>query len=95
MTAIGHYIVENSNKKVLYVTSEQFTNEVIESIRVGETGSSMSSPMTKLREKYRNVDVLLIDDIQFIIGKKTTQEEFFPHFQYTDRQRKSHSHDFR
>lgn len=80
MTAIGHYIIENSKKKVLYVTSEQFTNEVIESIRVGESGSSVSSPMTKLREKYRNVDVLLIDDIQFIIGKKTTQEEFFHTF---------------
>ena len=80
MTAIGHYIIENSNKKVLYVTSEHFTNEVIESIRVGEAGSSFSSPMTKFREKYRNVDVLLIDDIQFIFGKKTTQEEFFHTF---------------
>jgi len=62
--------------KVLYVTSEEFTNEVIESIRLGNSSGNMSS-MTKLREKYRNIDVLLIDDIQFIIGKPSTQEEFF------------------
>ena len=76
MNSIGHYIVEhNKNMKVLYVTSEDFTNEVIESIRLGNT-----SKMSKLREKYRNVDVLLIDDIQFIIGKQSTQEEFFNTF---------------
>jgi len=61
--------------KVLYVTSEQFTNEVIESIRSGN-----ATTMTKLREKYRTVDVLMIDDIQFIIGKESTQEEFFHTF---------------
>jgi chromosomal replication initiator protein len=76
MTAIGHYITENSNLKVLYVTSEDFLNEVIESIRKNVNGSSMS----RLREKYRNIDVLLIDDIQFIIGKTATQEEFFNTF---------------
>ena len=77
MNSIGHYIVEhNDNMKVLYVTSEEFTNEVIESIRLGNSSGNMSS-MTKLREKYRNIDVLLIDDIQFIIGKPSTQEEFF------------------
>ena len=76
MTAIGHYITENSNLKVLYVTSEDFLNEVIESIRNNVNGSSMS----RLREKYRNIDVLLIDDIQFIIGKTATQEEFFNTF---------------
>ncbi|MBE5853862.1 MAG: chromosomal replication initiator protein DnaA [Lachnospiraceae bacterium] len=76
MHAIGHYIIENnSNMKVLYVTSEQFTNDVIESIRSGN-----SSAMTKLREKYRSVDVLMIDDVQFIIGKESTQEEFFHTF---------------
>ncbi len=76
MNAIGHYIVNNKpNKKVLYVSSEEFTNEVIESIRGGAV-----SHMTKLREKYRNIDVLLIDDIQFIIGKNSTQEEFFHTF---------------
>ena len=61
--------------KVLYVTSEQFTNEVIESIRSGKTES-----MSKLREKYRTVDVLMVDDVQFIIGKESTQEEFFHTF---------------
>ena len=61
--------------KILYVTSEQFTNEVIESIRSGNAAA-----MTNLREKYRTVDVLLIDDIQFIIGKESTQEEFFHTF---------------
>lgn len=76
MHSIGHFILErNSNMKVLYVTSEAFTNEVIESIRSGN-----SAAMTKLREKYRTVDVLMIDDIQFIIGKESTQEEFFHTF---------------
>ena len=72
MHSIGHFILEqNPSMRVLYVTSEQFTNEVIESIRSGN-----SSSMARLRDKYRTVDVLLIDDIQFIIGKESTQEEF-------------------
>ncbi len=76
MHSIGHFILEqNPNMKVLYVTSEQFTNEVIESIRSGNAAA-----MTNLREKYRTVDVLMIDDIQFIIGKESTQEEFFHTF---------------
>lgn len=76
MHSIGHYILENiADLRVLYVTSEQFTNEVIESIRSGSAQS-----MTRFREKYRTVDVLLIDDIQFIIGKDSTQEEFFHTF---------------
>ncbi len=76
MHSIGHYILEmNPSKRVLYVTSEQFTNEVIESIRGGNATS-----MARLRDKYRKVDVLLIDDIQFIIGKESTQEEFFHTF---------------
>lgn len=76
MHSIGHFVLEqNHNRKVLYVTSEVFTNEVIESIRSGNAAT-----MTKLREKYRTVDVLLIDDIQFIIGKESTQEEFFHTF---------------
>lgn len=74
--SIGHFILQhNPDKKVLYVTSEQFTNEVIESIRSGNAAA-----MTNLREKYRTVDVLMIDDIQFIIGKESTQEEFFHTF---------------
>lgn len=76
MHSIGHFILEQCpDKKILYVSSEEFTNEVIESIRSGN-----STKMTQLREKYRTVDVLLVDDIQFIIGKDSTQEEFFHTF---------------
>jgi chromosomal replication initiator protein len=76
MHSIGHFIIEhNPQSKVLYVTSEQFTNEVIESIRSGRAEN-----MSKLREKYRTVDVLMVDDVQFIIGKESTQEEFFHTF---------------
>ena len=76
MHSIAHFILnQNPEKRVLYVTSETFTNELIDSIRNGNNTS-----MTKFREKYRNVDVLLIDDIQFIIGKESTQEEFFHTF---------------
>ncbi len=76
MHSIGHFILDqNPDMKVLYVTSEQFTNEVIESIRSGN-----AAKMNRLREKYRTVDVLLIDDVQFIIGKESTQEEFFHTF---------------
>ena len=76
MHSIGNFILEqNPSARVLYVTSEEFTNEVIESIRNGN-----ATAMTKLREKYRTVDVLMIDDIQFIIGKESTQEEFFHTF---------------
>ena len=76
MHSIGHFILgQNPNMKVLYVTSEEFTNEVINSIRSGN-----AADMTKLRDKYRTVDVLLIDDVQFIIGKESTQEEFFHTF---------------
>ena len=76
MHSIGNFILDqNPETQVLYVTSEEFTNEVIESIRNGNT-----TAMTKFREKYRTVDVLMIDDIQFIIGKESTQEEFFHTF---------------
>ena len=76
MHSIGHFIMEHDHRaKVLYVTSEQFTNEVIESIRSGR-----AETMSKLREKYRTVDVLMVDDVQFIIGKESTQEEFFHTF---------------
>jgi chromosomal replication initiator protein len=76
MHSIGHFILDqNPDTKVIYVTSEQFTNEVIDSIRNGNASS-----MSKFRDKYRTVDVLMIDDIQFIIGKESTQEEFFHTF---------------
>ena len=76
MHSIAHFVLQkNPNAKVLYVTSETFTNELIDSIRNGN-----NSTMSKFREKYRDIDVLLIDDIQFIIGKESTQEEFFHTF---------------
>lgn len=77
MHAIGNFIInEHPEMRVLYVTSENFLNEVIESIR----SANNASAMTKFRNKYRTVDVLMIDDIQFIIGKESTQEEFFHTF---------------
>lgn len=76
MHSIAHFILEKKpDAKVLYVTSEKFTNELIDAIRNKNNIST-----TEFREKYRNNDVLLIDDIQFIIGKESTQEEFFHTF---------------
>lgn len=76
MHSIANFILKNNNKaKILYVTSEKFTNELIDAIRNKNNIST-----TEFREKYRNNDVLLIDDIQFIIGKESTQEEFFHTF---------------
>lgn len=73
MHAIGHYIQsQNAQAKVLYVTSEKFTNELINSIQTNKN--------VEFRNRYRNVDVLLVDDIQFIAGKESTQEEFFHTF---------------
>ncbi|AKG03323.1 chromosomal replication initiation protein DnaA [Salimicrobium jeotgali] len=73
MHAIGHYVLDhNPNAKVVYITSEKFTNEFINSIR--------DNKAVNFRNKYRSVDVLLIDDIQFLAGKEQTQEEFFHTF---------------
>ena len=73
MHAMGHRVSQKSPKtKILYISSEEFTNQLISAIQ------NRSTP--KFREKYRNVDVLLIDDIQFIAGKESTQEEFFHTF---------------
>lgn len=76
MHAIGNFVITNNpSLKVKYVTSEVFTNELIESIRKDKSNSNVA-----FREKYRNVDILLIDDIQFLIGKEMTQDEFFHTF---------------
>ena len=76
MHAIGHYILENyPDKNVLYVSSEMFTNELIKSLE-----DNKKTRMRAFKNKYRNLDVLLIDDIQFIEGKEATQEEFFHTF---------------
>ncbi len=76
MHSIAHFILKNNpSSRILYATSEEFTNELIEAIRNGN-----NTAMSKFREKYRNIDVLLIDDVQFIIGKESTQEEFFHTF---------------
>ncbi|TWT26997.1 chromosomal replication initiator protein DnaA [Planomicrobium sp. CPCC 101110] len=73
MHAIGHYVLEhNPDAKVVYLSSEKFTNEFINSIRDNQT--------VDFRNKYRSVDILLIDDIQFLAGKEQTQEEFFHTF---------------
>ncbi|WP_164670565.1 chromosomal replication initiator protein DnaA [Virgibacillus doumboii] len=73
MHAIGHYVQEhNPEANVVYLSSEKFTNEFINAI--------MDNKATNFRNKYRNVDILLIDDIQFLAGKEQTQEEFFHTF---------------
>ncbi len=86
MHAIGNYIIDqNPDSNILYVTSEQFTNEVIEAIRKGNNSPDI---IKKFRDKYRNIDVLLIDDIQFIISKDSPQEEFFHTFNHLYEQKK-------
>lgn len=76
MHSIAHFILKNNPEmKVVYVTSENFTNELIDAIR-----NKNNITTTEFREKYRNIDVLLIDDIQFISNKESTQEEVFHTF---------------
>jgi chromosomal replication initiator protein len=73
LQAIGHYVLANSKSaKVVYLSSEQFTNEFIDAIQHGT--------LVKFRKKYRSADVLMIDDIQFLAGKERSQEEFFHTF---------------
>lgn len=80
MNAIAGYILNNNpSKRVLYVTSEEFTNELIHSL--AQRNKDRDS-MNYFKEKYRNVDALLVDDIQFIVGKDSSQEEFFHTFNF-------------
>jgi chromosomal replication initiator protein len=72
MHAIGNFVMGRADLRIAYVTSEQFTNEVINGIRYDK--------MIDVRRRYRNIDMLLVDDIQFIAGKQATQEEFFHTF---------------
>ncbi len=72
LNAIGNQVAERLDLRIAYVTTEQFTNEVINSIRYDK--------MIELRKRYRSVDMLLIDDVQFLAGKERTQEEFFHTF---------------
>ncbi|MXX11832.1 MAG: chromosomal replication initiator protein DnaA, partial [Nitrospira sp. SB0667_bin_9] len=72
LNSIGNFVMQKGEVRIAYVTTEQFTNEVINSIRYDK--------MMDLRRRYRNIDMLLIDDIQFLAGKERTQEEFFHTF---------------
>ena len=79
MHAIGNYIVNNSNKRVLYVTSEQFREDFVKANRKDDKGTNFNY-IDFFKNKYRNIDVLLIDDIQFLGGAEKSQEEFFHTF---------------
>ncbi len=79
MHAIGNFIIENSNKKVLYVTSEQFISDFLNLNKKDETGTNFNY-IDSFKNKYRGVDVLIIDDIQFLGGATQTQQEFFNTF---------------
>ena len=79
MHAIGNYIVNQTNKRVLYVTSEQFRQDFVKANRKDESGTNFNY-IDFFKNKYRNIDVLLIDDIQFLGGAGKSQEEFFHTF---------------
>ncbi|MEZ4655693.1 MAG: DnaA/Hda family protein [Candidatus Eisenbacteria bacterium] len=72
MQAIGNEVAQRSASRICYVSAEKFMNEMIESIQRGST--------LDFRERYRGLDLLLIDDVQFLAGKESTQEEFFHTF---------------
>jgi len=78
LQAIAHYILKNyPNLKIIYTTTEKFTNEVIYAIQNAQSNRRL---IDQFHRQYRNVDVLLIDDVQFLAGKERTQEEFFHTF---------------
>ena len=79
MHAIGNYIGEHSNKRVLYVTSEQFVDEFVKTNRKDENGTNFNY-VEFFKNKYRNIDVLIIDDIQYLGGAQQSQQEFFHTF---------------
>ena len=79
MHAIGNYIQSNSNKKVLYITSEQFRDDFVKATRKDENGTNFNY-VDLFKGKYKNIDVLIIDDIQFLGGAPRSQEEFFHTF---------------
>ena len=79
MHAIGNYIIIHSNKKVLYVTSEQFRQDFVKANRKDEKGTNFNY-IDFFKDKYRNIDVLIIDDIQFLGGAAQSQQEFFHTF---------------
>ena len=79
MHAIGNYIVENSNKKVLYCKSEEFLSDFLNINKKDESGTNFNY-IKSFKEKYRTIDVLIIDDIQFLAGATQTQQEFFNTF---------------
>ena len=78
MHAIGNYVINNLNKTVLYITSEDFINDFTS--LSNQNGENNFDYAEKFKEKYRNIDVLLIDDIQFLAGAEKTQREFFHTF---------------
>ncbi len=83
MQAIGHaFLEQNPDKNVLYVSSESFINDFINAVQSG------SGKAKDFKDRYRNVDILLIDDIQFLAGKETTQEEFFHTFNHLHQNKK-------
>ena len=80
MHAIGNYITQNSDKKVLYTTSNDFRDEYVDISKL-EKGKEALEYAKNFKNKYRNVDVLIIDDIQFLVGSELTQQEFFYTFE--------------
>ena len=81
MHAIGNKIMQNGKKKVLYVTSDEFMNDFTGIADIGKNSNSIDYA-NQFKSKYRNVDVLIIDDIQFLVGAEKTQQEFFNTFNF-------------